>query len=59
MIGILTLTLKEWEAAQNPEFLKEWVSSLSPEDAEERKNGYLTIPSISQLPEEIRSQAKS
>jgi hypothetical protein len=51
-------TLKEWEAAQNPEFLKEWVSSLSPEDAEDRKNGYLTIPSTSQLPEEIRSQAK-
>ena len=51
-------TLKEWEAAQDPEFLKEWVSSLSPEDAEDRKNGYLTIPSTSQLPEEIRSQAK-
>ena len=51
-------TLKEWEAAQDPEVLKKWVSSLSPEDAEDRKNGYLTIPSISQLPEEIRSQAK-
>ncbi len=51
-------TLKEWEAAQDPEFLKEWVSSLSPEDAEDRKNGYLTIPSTSQLPEKIRSQAK-
>jgi hypothetical protein len=51
-------TLKEWEAAQDPEFLKEWVSSLSPEDAEDRKNGYLIIPSISQLPEKIRSQAK-
>ena len=51
-------TLKEWEAAQDPEVLKKWVSSLSPEDAEDRKNGYLTIPSTSQLPEEIRSQAK-
>ena len=51
-------TLKEWEAAQDPEFLKKWVSSLSPEDAEDRKSGYLTIPSITQLPEKIRSQAK-
>ena len=51
-------TLKEWEAAQDPAFLKEWISSLSPEDAADRKSGYLTIPSITQLPEKIRSQAK-
>jgi hypothetical protein len=34
-------TLKEWEAAQDPTFLKEWISSLSPEDAADRKSGYL------------------
>ena len=50
--------LKEWEAAQDPEFLKQWISSLSPEDAEDRASGYLTIPTITQIPESLRTQAK-
>jgi L-rhamnose mutarotase len=50
--------LKEWEAAQDPEFLKQWISSLSPEDAEDRASGYLAIPSITQIPESLRTQAK-
>lgn len=50
--------LKEWEAAQDPEFLNQWIASLSPEDREDRANGYLTIPSVTQIPEKIRSQAK-
>lgn len=51
-------TLKEWEAAQDPVFLKEWINSLSPEDAADRASGYLTIPSITQLPEKLRAQVK-
>ena len=50
--------LKEWEAAQNPEFLKQWIASLSPEDAADRASGYLTIPAVTQLPEKLRAQAK-
>jgi len=50
--------LKEWEAAQNPEFLKQWISSLSPEDAADRASGYLTIPTITQIPERLRAEAK-
>jgi hypothetical protein len=51
-------SLKEWEAAQDPEFLKQWISSLSPEDAADRASGYLTIPNITQIPERLRTQAK-
>ena len=50
--------LKEWEAAQDPEVLRQWISSLSPADAADRASGYLSIPSITQLPEDIRSQVK-
>jgi hypothetical protein len=51
-------TLKEWEAAQNPEFLRKWIASLSPEDAADRADGYLTIPTQTQIPEAIRNEAK-
>jgi hypothetical protein len=51
-------TLKEWEEAQDPEFLKQWIASLSPEDAQDRASGYLTIPSITQIPEILRPKAK-
>jgi hypothetical protein len=51
-------TLKEWEAAQNPEFLRKWIASLSPEDAADRVDGYLTIPTQTQIPEAIRNEAK-
>ena len=51
-------TLKEWEAAQDPEFLNQWINSLSPEDAADRADGYLTIPSITQIPAALRDQAK-
>lgn len=50
--------LKEWEAAQDPEFLQQWINSLSPEDAADRASGYLTIPSITQIPATLRDQAK-
>lgn len=59
VMGLGSFTsLKEWEAAQDPEFLRKWIASLSPEDAADRANGYLTIPTQTQIPEAIRSQAK-
>lgn len=56
-LGTFT-TLKEWEEAQDPEFLKQWIASLSPEDAQDRADGYLTIPSVTQIPEILRPKAK-
>jgi hypothetical protein len=59
VMGLGSFTsLKEWEAAQDPEFLRKWIASLSPEDAADRANGYLTIPTQTQIPEAIRNQAK-
>jgi hypothetical protein len=59
VMGLGSFTsLKEWEAAQDPEFLRKWIASLSPEDAADRANGYLTIPTRTQIPEAIRTQAK-
>jgi len=59
VMGLVSYSnLKEWEAAQDPEVLRQWISSLSPADAADRASGYLAIPSITQLPEDIRSQVK-
>ena len=59
VMGLSSFTsLKEWEAAQDPEFLRKWVASLSPEDAADRADGYLTVPTQTQIPEALRNQAK-
>lgn len=59
VMGLGSFTsLKEWEAAQDPEFLRKWIASLSPEDAADRANGYLTIPTQTQIPEAIRNEVK-
>jgi hypothetical protein len=59
VMGLSSFTsLKEWEAAQEPAFLNKWVASLSPEDAQDRADGYLAIPTQTQIPEAIRNEAK-
>jgi hypothetical protein len=60
VMGLSSFTsLKEWEAAQDPEFLRKWITSLSPEDAEDRTAGYLPIPTQKDIPEAIRDQVKT
>ena len=59
VMGLSAFTsLKEWEAAQDPEFLRKWITSLSPDDAADRASGYLPIPTQKDIPEAIRDQVK-
>jgi hypothetical protein len=59
VMGLSAFTsLKDWEAAQDPEFLRKWITSLSPDDAADRASGYLPIPTQKDIPEAIRDQVK-
>lgn len=50
--------IKDWAAAQDPETLKEWYSSLPSDQRREYDSGTLAVPTLDYIPDRLRDKIK-